>query len=248
MAACRSIVSHDRNVGEHHHPSGAFTRNRVESSPKAPFSQEARYLHQYQGVKSIGNLAAAFTVMMMTTSCFQIQPVDIDTPKINSPVIVDMDRLNPRASSVVEVNVHPDADFADRNPEFQLQKIFDANGLDEDEIYGRYWVNYNDNPNTLTATDILIHRWTREPDPEEEALCPRGGCWWEASFVISEFEWKRFGVNQCHQVLAVFSDTPWTVCPGSQCTEEPTILAEVVWWVWVYDDPSDVPYVDECGN
>lgn len=189
----------------------------------------------------------------MLTSCFQIDPINVESPRFNSPVVVvDFDeegreQLQPSTQVVYELNLEETP-----NPVFRIPELFDANGHDEDEIYGRFWINHDDT--TTRADAILIldrHDDEMHTSTVDKEMCPGGGCWWSAQFTVDEFEWRRNGLDGCHQVMAVFSDSDWEDCPGMQCTEQPTVLARVVWWVWVYDvnpedSPPPAPDIESC--
>jgi hypothetical protein len=196
----------------------------------------------------------------LLTSCFQIDPVDIGSPSFNSPVVLvgfneqGDELVVPSTTDIYELNLHDEP-----NPVFRVTELFDANGHDEEQIYGRWWIDYEEG--TFSSTNIPVierHDESQHTGTEDAEICPGGGCWWEAQFLVPKSEWQRNGLNQCHQVLAVFSDSDWDdPCEGSQCTEQPTVLARVVWWVWVYDvntgppdyeSPPPAPSIESCGR
>ncbi len=191
---------------------------------------------------------------IMGTSCFQIEPIDVKPPRTDSPVVVQaftdegVELVQPSTTVVFELNLHETP-----NPVFKVNEIFDANGFGEPRIYGRWWIDHAPDATGADAIFVLERQDEAQHDGEDDRdICPGGGCWWESQFPVPEAEWRRSGLNQCHQVLAVFSDSNWEECPGMQCTEQPTVLARVVWWVWVYDvdpeleDPPPAPSVDSC--
>ncbi len=191
-------------------------------------------------------ILAAVTTMTIATSCFQLEPIEVETPIVNVPPIVDLSKVEPAMDSVVKLQ--PSGIVS-----FKVPFILDANGFEEEEIYGRWWVDYRDHPQTLSATDIYeIHRMEEEIPTEDASTDDSGtaegktcqGCVWEASFSVDP---SAFSEGACHQILAVFSDSPWNTCPGMQCTETPTILARAVWWIWV-DDGSGEPGISACGQ
>jgi hypothetical protein len=185
--------------------------------------------------------------------CFQLDTIDHSAPTPPTPPVIKYETLNPPIDKVVMVQLADSEGHAGDNAVFYLPHIFDANGYDQGELFGRWFVNYFD-PLAVVAPPPF-NEIRRSPEPEEtdggtaddDCLCP--GCCWEGRFTVPVTEFDEG--DGCYQVLALVSDSKFKDDIGFfHETEQPTEVARAIWWVWAYsgDEPGTSPALEDCGD
>lgn len=176
--------------------------------------------------------------------CFQLDTIDHSVTTPPTPPVIKYESLYPPIDNVVKFNLEGG------EAKFYIPHIFDANGFEQQQLYGRWFVNYDPEDSSSNFFGAI----NRKPEPEEtdagttddDCLCP--GCCWETQFTVRATD---FGEGEgCYQILALVSDSDFLDLPGQLLeTETPTHAPRIMWWVWAYRgvDP-DSPGLEDCGE
>ena len=199
----------------------------------------------FGGIQAHPGRAYILLLPLVMAGCFQLDTLDHTVPTPPTPPVIEYETLHPAVDKVITFNLD-----GENNAEFYMPDIFDANGPEELQLFGRWFVNYD--PEVTIAgnafTDISRRTESEDEDAgttDEDCLCR--GCCWEARFSVPITVFRGPG---CYQILALISDSRFLENFGQlHETESPTIPARAIWWVWAYDSAvPDSPAFDLCAD
>jgi len=184
---------------------------------------------------------------MVMAGCFQLDTIDHSAPTPPTPPVIEYESLYPPINRVITFRLDgPPADF-------YIPHIFDANGFEEDQLFGRWFVNYEPTT-TASVHPFVVERQDAPVVPEDpdagttEDDCPCEGCCWKAQFKVNATDFSGDG---CYRILAYVSDSRFKEEFGHyhEAENPDAYPAQVTWWVWAYSgEAPDSPAFEECAD